>query len=124
MVCLDRVGAHLQPISICRSGSSACGVHESTILELRNVLLDETDGPREVTLFDQPTNVRLDVRPRLPIKKIQHVSSVDRLLDFDLPRVAVMRENRPSIPGPQPCSLCCFRSEGIQHTLVDLAVRG
>jgi hypothetical protein len=44
------------------------------------------------------------------------------LLDFDLLWVAVMREDRPSISGPHPCSRCCFRPEGIQHALVNLPV--
>lgn len=73
--------------------------------------------------FDQPTNLRVDVRPRLPIRAGPASYLRSRLLDFNLARVAVMREDRPMVPGPQPCSLGCFSPEGIQHAIVNLTVR-
>ena len=95
----------LLALSLCATAAADSNIGKST-------------PNREVMLFYQPTHLCLDVRARHPSSR----ASI-RLLNFDLLGIVVMREDRPSIPGPQPCRLCCFRSEGIQHALVDLAVR-
>ena len=69
------------------------------------------------------SRVRLKRVAAASIDQIHRQSAVGRLLDFDLRRVAVMRENWPSIPWLQPRSLFGFGPEGIQNAVVDLAIR-
>jgi hypothetical protein len=70
-VCLDGIRTHLDPNHIGHLGR-ACSLQERRIPGVRNVSLDDRGRAREITMFHQVAHVRLDVRPRLPVKKIEH----------------------------------------------------